>query len=120
MVMRNRENSHSKSTRLKQVSLQNTVEFHKLWDIIDLTVKKIHAKVDRMIAINYKPVSIVDHKGFMSLISIVEPKYRVPGRKYFSVTIIPSVANRIRTNIVTQLKEGTEYSSPINDCWSQQ
>ena len=42
----------------------------------------------------------------------------MPSRKYFSETIIPSIADRIRANIATQLKEGAEYLSFTTDCWS--
>ena len=95
-----KESSISEGTRLRQASLQETAELRKLWDINDHRAKKIHAKVGEMIAIDCQPVSIVDHEGFKSLISILEPKYRMPSRKYFSETIIPSIANRIRTNIL--------------------
>ena len=36
------------------------------------------------------------------LISTLEPKYQMPSKKYF-------IANRIRANIATQLKEDMEY-----------
>ena len=71
-----------------------------------------------MIVIDCQPVSVIDHKGFRSLISTLEPKYQMPSRKYFSETIIPSIANRIRANIATQLKEGAEYWSFTTDFWS--
>ena len=98
--------------------MQETAELHKLWDINDPRAKKIHAKVGEMIAIDCQPVSIVDHEGFKSLIRTLEPKYRMPSRKYFSETIIPFIANKIKANIVTQLKEGAEYLSFTTDCWS--
>ena len=104
--------------RLRQVSLQETAELHKLWNINDPRAKKIHAKAGEMIAIDCQPVSIVDHEGFKSLIRTLEPKYRMPSRKYFSETIIPFIANKIKANIVTQLKEGAEYLSFTTDCWS--
>ena len=110
--------SDSKGMRLRQVSLQEIAELRKVWDINDPRAKKIHAKVGEMIAIDYQPVSIVDHEGFKSLIRTLEPKYRMPSRKYFSETIIPFIANRIKANVVTQLKEGAEYLSFTTDCWS--
>ena len=54
-----------------------------------------------MIAIDCQPVSIVDHEGFKALISALEPKYQKPSKKYFSETVIPDIAKRIRASIET-------------------
>ena len=113
-----KENSTSDGARLRQVSLQETAELRKVWDINDFRAKRIHTKVGEMIAIDYQPVSIVDHEGFKSLISTLEPKYQMPSRKYFTETVIPSIARRIRINIATQLREGAEYLSFPTDVWS--
>ena len=105
MKLKTEENSTSDGARLRQVSLQETAELRKVWDINDFRAKRIHTKVGEMIAIDYQPVSIVDHEGFKSLISTLEPKYQMLSRKYFTETVIPSIARRIRTNIATQLRE---------------
>ena len=77
------ESSTSEGMQLRQVSLQETAELHKMWDINDPRVKKIHNNLGIMIAIDCQPVSVVDHEGFRSLISTLEPKYQIPSRKYF-------------------------------------
>jgi len=66
-------------------------------------VKRVHLKVGEIIAIDCQPVSIVDHGGFKSLVSTLEPKYRMPSRKYFSETVIRPITARIRANIASQL-----------------
>ena len=113
-----KESSTSDGPRLSQVSLQETAELRKVWDINNFRAKRIHTKVGEMIAIDYQLVSIVDHEGFKSLISTLEPKYQMLSRKYFTETAIPSIASRIRTNIAKQLMEGAEYLSFITDVWS--
>ena len=111
-----KKNSTSKGM---QPHCRKKAELCKLWDINNPRVKKIHTKVNIMIAIDCQPVSAVDHKGSKSLIiSTLEPKYLMPSRKFFSETIIPSIANRIRATIATQLKQSAEYLSFIIDCWS--
>ena len=105
-------------TRLRQVSLQGSVELRKIWDINDSRAKRIHSKVGEMIAIDCQPVSIVDHEGFKSLVSTLEPKYQLPSRKYFSETVIPSIATKIRASIASQLRKGVEYVSFTSDAWS--
>lgn len=77
-----KESSTSKGMQFRQVSLQETAELHKLWDINDPRVKKIHAKVGVMIAIDYQPVSVVYNESFKSLISILEHKHLTSRRKY--------------------------------------
>ena len=72
---------------------------HKIWDINDFRAKRIRSKVGKMIAIDCQPISIVDHEGFKSLVTTLEPKYQMPSRKYFSETVIPSIARRIRVSI---------------------
>ena len=42
----------------------------------------------------------------------------MPSRKYFTETVIPSIATRVRTNIAIQLKQGAEYLSFTTDVWS--
>jgi len=71
-----------------------------------------------MIAIDCQPVSIVDHEGFKSLVSTLEPKYQMPSRKNFSEMVIPSMVTRIRVNIASQLQKGAEYVSFTTDTWS--
>ena len=48
--------SDSEGMWLRQVSLQETAELRKLWDINDPRAKKVHAKVGEMIAIDCQPV----------------------------------------------------------------
>ena len=69
-----KQSSTTDGTRLRQVSLQETAELRKVWDINDSRAKRIHTKVGEMIAIDCQPISIVDNEGFKSLISTLEPK----------------------------------------------
>ena len=104
--------------QLKQISLAEMAERRKVWDINDLRAKTIHTKLGEMIAIDCQPVSIVDHNGFKALVHALEPKYRIPSRKYFSETVIPGIAKKIRTQIETKLQEDVEYISFTTDVWS--
>ena len=44
----------SEGTRLRQVSLQKTAEYYKVWDVNISRMQKIHTKA----GIDYQPVSI--------------------------------------------------------------
>ena len=64
MEEKKKQSSTTDGTRLRQVSLQETAELRKVWDINDSRAKRIHTKVREMIAIDCQPISIVDNEGF--------------------------------------------------------
>ena len=64
-----KQSSTTDGTRLRQVSLQETAELRKVWDINDSRAKRIHTKVGEMIAIDCQLISI---EGFKSLISTLD------------------------------------------------
>ena len=71
-----------------------------------------------MIAIDCQPISVVDHEGCKSLVTKLEPKYQIPSRKYFSQSVISSIARRIRVSISSRLQKSAEYVSFSMDAWS--
>ena len=84
---------------LQQISLMEAAELHKQWDINDPSTKAIHRKVSEMIAMDCQPISVVESSGFKALIHAIAPKYRIPSRKYFAETVIPSIAQGIRAEV---------------------
>ena len=62
-----KQSSTTDGTQLRQVSLQETAELLKVWDINDSRAKRTHTKVGEMIAIDCQPISVVDNEGFKSL-----------------------------------------------------
>ena len=49
-----------------------------------------------MIALDSQPISIVDDVGFCRLLSLLEPRYTIPSRKYISEKIIPQVFEDVK------------------------
>ena len=47
-----------------------------------------------MMALDCQPFSVVEDHGFVRLLNYLQPRYQVPGRKYFSSTMIPQLNER--------------------------
>ena len=66
--------------------------------------------IARMIAIDLQPYSVVENAGFKQLIKTLEPRYIMPGRKYFCATAIPGIYEQQKARLVEMLKTVSEYS----------
>ncbi|GBP95753.1 Zinc finger BED domain-containing protein 4 [Eumeta japonica] len=90
----------------------------KLWNINDSRAQKYHYLIGEMIAIDNEPLSIVDHhEGFKRLLNNALPQYTIPGRTYFTETIIPDMYERV----VRKLKNELEMAEAIaftSDLWT--
>ena len=52
--------------------------------------KKITESI-AFISKDLQPYSVVENEGFQNLLSILEPRYVIPSRKYFTDTAIPKL-----------------------------
>jgi len=78
-----KQKSQGKSiSGLRQITLQRKDD-QSAWDINDFRVRAIHKKLGEMIAIDSQPLYIVEDPGFISFIKSLEPRYKIPSRKYF-------------------------------------
>ena len=62
----------------RQLTLQESSERAKRWDINDPPAQNIHTKIGEMIALDYQPFSIVEDVGFSRLLHSIEPRYKLP------------------------------------------
>jgi len=77
-----------------------------------------------MLAIDCKPISMVEDVGFRQALKMLEPRYQCPSRKYFTETIIPKIYTGMKEEIFklsnsnnTASAEGN-YVSFTTDAWS--
>ena len=56
-----------------------------------------------MIALDSQPLSVVDDKGFVSLLNTLEPRYVIPSRKYVTETVLPHIHDGIKANVKMEL-----------------
>jgi len=55
--------------------------------------------------------------GFTRLLQVVEPRYKMPSRKYFTDNILPKIKESIDTKL-TQLLKDVKLLSLTTDIWS--
>ena len=76
--------SSSSCSKPVQHSLRSVVAKTRQWDINDPQASAIHRRLVEMIAVDCQPFLIVDDAGFQRLIHSLEPRYKIPSRKYIA------------------------------------
>ncbi|MBN3304946.1 ZBED1 protein, partial [Amia calva] len=73
--------------------------------------------VTNFLAKDMMPFSTVENVGFRKMMSVNDPRYELPGRKYFSRTAIPTFYGEVRETVEEQLKS-VSYFATTADLWS--
>lgn len=102
---------------LVQPTLQVVIERGKLFDDNDSRALFLTKAIAEMMCTDMQPFSVVQHEGFMRLLHILQPRYRVPSRKHFSTTVIPNMYERLVLK-VKFLLSNLQYISVTADLWS--
>ncbi|XP_056092489.1 E3 SUMO-protein ligase ZBED1-like [Rhinichthys klamathensis goyatoka] len=65
------------------------------------------------------PFQIVERPGFLRLMKVAVPHYKVPSRKYFSKTEIPNLYNQVKADVLKKLAQGTWFAA-TTDLWTSE
>ena len=104
---------------LRQLTLKGSQDRVKVWDINDPRATAIHRKLGEMIALDYQPISVVEDVGFLRFVGALEPRYKVPSRKYMTETVLNKINVGIKGELMKKLHApGVEYYSFTTDGWS--
>jgi hypothetical protein len=76
-----------KAVDTKQPTLVATVST----PLSEVKKSQITRAIGWMIAKDFEPFALTQHKGFQQLIHLLEPRYKMPDRKFFSRTMIPQM-----------------------------
>ncbi|XP_060871545.1 zinc finger BED domain-containing protein 4-like [Metopolophium dirhodum] len=104
-------------TGKRQMSLYESVNKKKCWDMNDAKSKEIHKIIGEMICVDNEPFNLVERSGFNKLMTFVKPQYKMPGRKYFTETVIPEMYIELKTKIMSTL-ETVAAVSLTSDIWT--
>ena len=107
---------HRKSLR-KQLTLVETEARVQAWDINDPRAIQVHKKIGEMMALDFQPYSIVSDVGFTRLVKTLEPRYKLPSRRYFTENVVPEIKQRIDLKVAELIKD-VSYFSFTMDIWS--
>ena len=77
----------------------------------------MHKRIGEMLAVDCKPLSMVEDVGFKRVLQILEPRYKYPSCKYFTDTIIPKIYTGMKGE-VSKLLGGAKHISFTTDIWS--
>ena len=103
----------------KQLTLEDTIERKKLWDINDSRAKRIHEDIMVMIAMDNEPFRMVERDGFVRLMARLNPRYVIPSRRYFSETMLPIVYNKVYKEVYEDLAPPNgSFISFTSDIWT--
>ena len=103
----------------KQLTLSDTLESRKIWHTDDPRSQAINEKNMLMIAWDNEPLDMVDnHKGFIALVAHLKPNYKIPGRKYFTETVLEDTYSKINSSMKREiLPVHAEHISFTSDLW---
>ncbi|KAJ4946777.1 hypothetical protein JOQ06_008823 [Pogonophryne albipinna] len=63
------------------------------------------------------PIYTVEKPGFINMIKVLDPRYVLPSRKFFSEVALPQLYNSTRQRVAKELEEVSFYSA-TTDLWS--
>ena len=101
----------------RQLTLQESSDKARKWDINDPRAQHIHTRIAEMIALDYQPFSIVDDVGFVRLLHSLEPRYVTPSRRYVTETVMPKIYETVRKQVKVEIA-GVSHISFTSDLWS--
>ena len=101
----------------KQLSLEEVQEKVRIWDINDARAQRVHRLVIEMIALDNQPFSVIEDPGFIRLVSVLEPRYVIPSRKYLVDKVLPTIHNDVTSWVKNEI-ETVSYFSFTTDAWS--
>uniref|UniRef100_A0A1A8JA70 BED-type domain-containing protein n=1 Tax=Nothobranchius kuhntae TaxID=321403 RepID=A0A1A8JA70_NOTKU len=63
--------------------------------------KEIDRAIATFIAVDMRPFSVVDNIGFQETLRVLEPRYNLPSRTYFTETAVPALYNETKAKLET-------------------
>lgn len=120
-AQRNEKDSSTPSTTRTAAKIQSTVPqtFSNCipYDKSSARWKAITDAVAMYIAKDMVPIYTVEKPGFINMIKVLDPRYVLPSRKFFSDVALPNLYNSTRQRVAKELQEVSFYSA-TTDLWS--
>jgi len=63
----------------------------------------LHRKLGELIVLDYQPVSLVEDVGFIRFVVALEPRYKLPNRKYITETVLQKINRGIKEELMKKL-----------------
>lgn len=79
---------------------------------------KIDLAILKLFAWDFQPFSMVEDRGFKNLMETCCPSYKIPGRKYFSNSMMPAIFEETRTTLKHTLEKEATSVCLTTDIWT--
>lgn len=63
-----------------------------------------------------RPFRIVESQSFSTLISLLEPRYKMPSRQFFSESLLPKLYEEVKSLLVVKLQEAVYVALTTDGC----
>ena len=77
----------------------------------------LHKAIGRYMAADLRPLSTVESPAFQKLVHELDPKYKLPGRIYFSSTVLPDLYQETRQYVEEALQQACQVAI-TTDGWT--
>ena len=106
-------------TATSQPTLAEFATRKRQWPIDSCEARRIHEAIALMIAADVQPYSVVEDAGFKNLLHILEPRYKVPSRKFFSTKILPEMYEAVKARVQSDI-DAAKSICLTTDTWTSQ
>ena len=114
------ENSKNKKKKSAPNAKQNTIEKSFIqqtkYSSTSSKRKTIDEAVFKMIVTDMQPVSVVEDKGFQSLLHVLDPRYKLPSRKS-TMRMLPDAYNKQVEEIKKEISQ-VSHVALTSDLWT--
>ena len=102
------------------VPLKNFLASKSYLPATSTRAQAITEAVAEMLVFDLVPFSLVESQSFKKLVSILEPRYKVPARSTFTRSIIPKLYQDTKKEMKDKFQETGKniYHAITHDCWT--
>ncbi|KAK0145706.1 Zinc finger BED domain-containing protein 1 [Merluccius polli] len=79
--------------------------------------KRITKSIGKFIAMDLRPYSVVENEGFREMVHTLEPRYKIPCRRYFTDTAIPTLYAETKSKVLDTLTNAGRVAITC-DAWT--
>ena len=112
------ERATSSQTPLTQLTVTETLNRHQPYSNDNKRRKELNAKVMEFICLDQQPLSVVEDAGFKRLVSCLDPRYTLPGRKYLTDVCLLELYQNVYMHINSLMKDNIKAVNFTSDIWS--
>lgn len=115
---KDKERATASQTPPTQLTVTETLKRQQPYSNDNKRRKELNAKVMEFICLDQQPLSAVEDAGFKRLVSCLDPRYTLPGRKYLTDVCLPELYRNVYTHIESLMKDNIRAVSFTSDIWS--